>query len=36
MLETVYRGRYKITEDGLKFLQVTPSIKERPFREYGY
>ena len=36
MLETVSRGRYRITEDGLKFLRVTPPTKERPFREYGY
>lgn len=36
MLETVSRGRYKITEDGLKFLRITPSTKERPFKEYGY
>ena len=36
MLKTVFRGRYRITEDGLKFLQTTPPTKERPFREYGY
>ena len=36
MLETVSRGRYRITEDGLKFLRITPPTKERPFREYGY
>lgn len=36
MLETVSRGRYRITEDGLRFLQVTPPTKERPFKEYGY
>ena len=36
MLETVSRGNYRITEDGLKFLQITPSTKERPFKEYGY
>ena len=36
MLETVSRGNYRITEDGLKFLQTTPPTKERPFREYGY
>ena len=36
MLETVSRGRYRITEDGLKFLRVTPPTKERPFKEYGY
>lgn len=36
MLETVSRGNYRITEDGLKFLQATPPTKERPFREYGY
>ena len=36
MLETVSRGRYRITEDGLKFLRVTPPKKERPFKEYGY
>ena len=36
ILETVSRGRYRITEDGLKFLRVTPPTKERPFKEYGY
>ena len=36
MLETVSRGRYRITETGLKFLQITPSTKQRPFKEYGY
>ena len=36
MLETVSRGNYRITEDGLKFLQITPSTKERPFKEYEY
>lgn len=36
MLETVSRGNYRITENGLKFLRVTPHTKERPFREYGY
>ena len=36
MLKTVSRGNYRITEDGLKFLQTTPPTKERPFREYGY
>ena len=36
VLETVSRGRYRITEDGLKFLRVTPPTKERPFKEYGY
>ena len=36
MLETVSRGNYRITEDGLKFLQITPSTKERHFKEYGY
>ena len=36
MLETVSRGNYRITEDGLKFLQTTPPTKERPFKEYGY
>ena len=36
MLETVSRGRYRITEDDLKFLRVTPPTKERPFKEYGY
>lgn len=36
MLETTSRGKYRITEDGLKFLQITPSTKERPFKEYGY
>lgn len=36
MLETISRGNYRITENGLKFLQTTPSTKERPFREYGY
>ena len=35
MLETVSRGNYRITEDGLKFLQITPPTKERPFKEYG-
>ncbi len=35
MLETVSRGRYRITEGGLKFLQTTPT-KERPFKECGY
>ena len=36
MLETVFRGNYRITEDGLKFLQTTPLTKERPFKVYGY
>ena len=36
MLETVSRGRYRITEDGIKFLRITPPTKERPFKEYGY
>ena len=36
MLKTVSRGNYRITENGLKFLQATPPTKERPFREYGY
>ena len=36
MLETVSRGNYRITEDGLKFLRMTPPTKERPFWEYGY
>ena len=36
MIKTVSRGKYRITEDGLKFLQTTPPTKERPFREYGY
>ena len=36
MLETVSRGRYRITEDGLTFLRITPPTKERPFKEYGY
>ena len=36
MLETVSRGNYRITEDGLKFLQITPPTKERPFKEYGF
>lgn len=36
MLETVSRGNYRITEDGLKFLQTIPPTKERPFKEYGY
>ena len=36
MLETVSRGRYRITEDGIKFLRATPPTKERPFKEYGY
>ena len=36
MLETVSRGNYRITEDGLKFLRTTPHTKESPFKEYGY
>ena len=36
MLETVSRGNYRITEDGLKFLQTTLPTKERPFKAYGY
>ena len=36
MLETVSRGNYRITENGLKFLQATPPTKERPFKAYGY
>ena len=36
MLKTVSRGNYRITEDGLKFLQTTPPTKKRPFKEYGY
>ena len=36
MLETVSRGNYLITEDGLKFLQTTSPTKEKPFKEYGY
>ena len=32
MLETVSRDRYRITEGGLKFLRITPTIKERSFR----
>lgn len=36
MLKTVSRGNYRITENGLKFLQATPPTKERPFKAYGY
>lgn len=36
MLETVSRGNYLITEDGLKFLQTTPPTAEKPFNKYGY
>lgn len=36
LLETVSRGNYRITEDGLNFLQTTLPTKERPFKEYGY
>ena len=36
MLETISRGKYRITEDGLKFLQTTSPTVERPFKEYGY
>ena len=36
MLETVSRGNYRITEDGLKFLQITSPTKKKPFKEYGY
>ena len=36
MLETVSRGNYRITEDGLKFLQTTPPTAEKPFKKYGY
>ena len=36
MLETISRGKYRITEDGLKFLQTTSPTAERPFKEYGY
>lgn len=36
MLKTVSRGNYRITENGLKFLQATPPTKERPFKVYGY
>jgi restriction system protein len=36
MLETVYRGNYRITEDGLKLLQTTPPTAEKPFKKYGY
>ena len=36
MLETVSRGRYRITEDGIKFLRATTPTKERPFEEDGY
>ncbi len=36
MLETVSRGNYRITEDGLKFLQTTSPTKEKPFKKYGY
>ncbi len=36
MLETVSRGNYRITEDGLTFLRITPPTKKRPFKEYGY
>ena len=36
MLETVSRGRYRITVTGLNFLQTTPPTSERPFKKYGY
>jgi restriction system protein len=36
MLETISRGKYRITEGGLKFLQTTSPTAERPFKEYGY
>lgn len=36
MLETVSRGNYLITEDGLKFLQTTSPTKEKPFNKYGF
>ena len=36
MLETISRGKYRITEDGLKFLQTTSPAAERPFKAYGY
>ena len=36
MLETISRGKYRITEDGLKFLQTTSPTAERPFKAYGY
>lgn len=36
MLETVSRGKYRITVAGLNFLQTSPPTKERPFKEYGY
>lgn len=36
MIKTVSRGNYRITEDGLKFLQTTPLTAERPFKKYGY
>ena len=36
MLKTVSRGNYRITENGLKFLQATPPTKERHFKAYGY
>jgi len=36
LLETVSRGNYRITEDGLKFLQTTPPTAEKPFKKYGY
>ena len=36
MLETVSRGNYRITEDGLKLLQTTPPTAEKPFKKYGY
>lgn len=36
MLETVSRGKYRITGEGLKFLQLMPPAKENPFKEYGY
>ena len=36
MLETISRGNYRITEDGLKFLRITPHTKESPFKEYGF
>lgn len=36
MLETTSRGKYRITEEGLKFLQLTPPTKGSPFKEYEY
>ena len=36
MLETVSRGKYRITVAGLNFLQTTLPTSERPFKECGY